>query len=92
MSVEDFMLPCPTKKLFGIDCFGCGFQRSLLMFLHGDFSGAWQLYPPLFTILPLLLVGVLHLFDKQRHYGKLLRVLAIINGTFIPLSYFFKHF
>ncbi|MBT6029840.1 MAG: DUF2752 domain-containing protein, partial [Crocinitomicaceae bacterium] len=26
---EDWMLPCLYKKVSGLDCPGCGFQRSL---------------------------------------------------------------
>lgn len=92
MSVEDFMIPCPTKRLFGIDCLGCGFQRALLMLFKGDFSAAWQLYPPLFPILPLAVVFFLYLTDKNHDYRKVLKLLGIINAIFIPASYIYRHF
>ncbi|MGS0524465.1 DUF2752 domain-containing protein [Zobellia nedashkovskayae] len=31
------MLPCLNKKLFGIDCPGCGLQRSIVLFFKGRF-------------------------------------------------------
>lgn len=92
MSAEDFMLPCPTKKFFGIDCFGCGMQRALLMLVKGDFAGAWHLYPPVFTIVVLMIFVLLNFIDKNRNYSKAVKWLGILNGIFIPVSYFYKHF
>lgn len=92
MSAEDFMLPCPTKKIFGIDCFGCGMQRALLMVGEGNFAGAWHLYPPVFTILMFLILVLLNFIDKNRDYSTSVKWLGIFNGIFIPLSYFYKHF
>lgn len=92
MSAEDFMLPCPTKKFFGIDCFGCGMQRAVLMVLKGDFQGAWHLYPPVFSILMFLIFVLLNFVDRRRNYSKAVMWLGIFNGIFIPVSYFYKHF
>ena len=35
-----FMPKCIFKSLTGFSCPGCGFQRSLHAFLHGDFASA----------------------------------------------------
>lgn len=92
MTSEDFLLPCPIKKTFGVDCLGCGFQRALLILFKGNFAEAWQLYPPVFSVSIFLIFLFLSLADKKRNYSKLLKILLVFNLIFIPLSYFFKHF
>jgi len=53
------MLPCAYKSLFGIDCPGCGFQRSFIALLQGNFTESFRLYPAtipvLITVLYLLI-------------------------------------
>ena len=66
--IEDYMLPCFTKKIFGFDCPGCGLQRSVAFLFQGDFTAAWEMYPALFTIIPLFGSEFLTLsFDQQQH-------------------------
>ena len=52
-SLEDYMLPCLNKQLLGVDCPGCGLQRSAHLLLHGEFVAAFQMYPAIYTIIPL---------------------------------------
>ncbi|WP_348425824.1 DUF2752 domain-containing protein, partial [Maribacter dokdonensis] len=35
LALGNFMLPCFTKQLLGVDCPGCGLQRSLLFLSKG---------------------------------------------------------
>ena len=44
-SFEDYMLPCLNKKLFGIECMGCGLQRSISLILHGELKEAFFYVP-----------------------------------------------
>jgi len=90
--MEDYMLPCMHKKFFGMDCLGCGIQRSFMMLLNGDLEGAFKMYPALFTmILFFLFVGV-QIFDKKRNYHKLIVSLGIITAVIMMVSYSIKHF
>ena len=50
-----FLLPCPFKHLTGIDCPGCGFQRSVLALLKGNWMESWHYYP---ATVPILLLVV----------------------------------
>ncbi len=52
------MMPCALKSIFGIDCPICGFQRSLLLLLHGNFVGSFKMYPPLIFTLGLIIYAV----------------------------------
>ncbi len=54
------MLPCFTKQITGIDCPGCGIQRSIFLLLNGDLWDSFLMYPALLPII--FLVGFL-IFD-----------------------------
>jgi len=36
------MLPCLSKQILGIDCLGCGFQRSIVLLFQGQFIDAFS--------------------------------------------------
>ncbi len=52
--LESHMLPCFYKKYFGVDCPGCGMQRSLVALLKGDLLESLHLFP---ALLPLMAMG-----------------------------------
>jgi hypothetical protein len=86
------MFPCLSKTLFGMECLGCGFQRSFLLLLQGDFSGAFKMYPAIFTTLLFIGILALNFIDSNRNYKKLIIGSAILNGIFMIMGYFFKHY
>lgn len=45
------MLPCPSKLLLGLECPGCGLQRSFLALMRGDVVESLKLYPALMPLL-----------------------------------------
>ncbi|WP_299178815.1 DUF2752 domain-containing protein [uncultured Chryseobacterium sp.] len=92
MKIEDFMLPCPSKKFLGIECFGCGTQRAILLVFEGKFSEAFQMFPAVYTLLLFLFTIGLSFIDKKRSYGKIIVFLAIVNSIIMVFSYFYKHF
>jgi len=88
--LQNFLIPCPFKKLTGIDCPGCGFQRSFLALLQGDIAKSFQLYP---ATIPLLLVTVYTLIDAHWPIDKknyLKKTLYIGTATIIIVSYGIK--
>jgi hypothetical protein len=86
------MLPCLSKMLFGVECLGCGFQRGFLLLLQGDFGGAFKMYPAIFTTLLFLGILGLNFIDKNRDYKKIIIGSAILNGVFMIVGYYFKHY
>ncbi|MBM6498154.1 DUF2752 domain-containing protein [Flavobacterium macrobrachii] len=88
--MEEYMLPCMNKKLFGIECFGCGTQRSLMLLVKGDFVGAFNMFPAIFTTLLFFIVLALHFIDKSRNYQKVIIGLAITNAVIMLVSYFYR--
>ncbi|WP_027379722.1 DUF2752 domain-containing protein [Chryseobacterium daeguense] len=91
MKIEDFMLTCPSKKFLGIDCFGCGTQRAIVMVFEGRFSEAFQMFPAVYTLLLFFGMVVLNFADRKRNYSNILVFLAIINALIMVISYFYKH-
>ncbi len=42
---------CWVRLALGIPCPACGITRAFLLFLRGDFAGAWQMHAMLFPVL-----------------------------------------
>lgn len=88
--IEDFMLPCLNKKLFGIDCPGCGLQRSIVLFLKGDFGAAFDMYPAIFTLIPLVLFSIASQFIRFRFDTYIKVTLGVTSGSIILVNYILK--
>ncbi|MFI5139848.1 MAG: DUF2752 domain-containing protein [Sphingobacteriales bacterium] len=89
--LQNHLIPCPFKYLTGIDCPGCGFQRSVLALFQGDLHKSFTLYPP---TIPLLLFFTYGLADKylklDNSKNTLKKTLFVINGTIVLVSYSIK--
>ena len=90
MDIEKYMIPCVNKKLFGVECLGCGTQRALLLLLRGEFNAAFHMFPAIFTTILFFGVLGLHFIDKSRNYHKIIVSLAIINAVIMIVSYIYK--
>jgi len=88
--LQNHLIPCPFKKLTGIDCPGCGFQRSVMALFKGDLTGSLHFYPAaipiILTTLFVFLSYRLHIDNK--HIVK--KTLYIITGSVIIVSYTVK--
>lgn len=89
---EEYMLPCLNKKLLGIDCMGCGMQRSLSLILQGEFTAAFHMYPAIYTLIALFGVVVINYFINFKHAYKIIITLAITNAIIIIGSFILKTF
>lgn len=90
--MEEYMLPCMTKKILGVECLGCGIQRALALLLHGDLAGAFYMYP---AIYPLILLGgviVTNLFFPLKQMTKIVWIVGIVIGIMMIGNYVWKHF
>ncbi len=90
--LQNFMLPCLSKTLFGIECLGCGFQRSLLLLFQSQFKAAFEMYPAIFTSLIFIASLLLNAVHKKGNYSKAIVILAIINASIMIAGYYYKHF
>jgi|TARA_R100000541_G_scaffold58926_2_gene71103 hypothetical protein len=88
--LEDFMLPCLNKQLFGIDCLGCGIQRATALLFKGEFIAAFKIYPAIYSLLLLAGFLLLNLFVKFRLANRIKIFLIALNILIIVISYALK--
>lgn len=89
---EKYMLPCFSKMIFGIDCPGCGLQRSIVLLFEGQVTNAFKMYPAVGTTLVFFMFVGLHFIDKKRSYHQLMIIFAVINAFIMIFAYFYKIF
>ncbi|NND78780.1 MAG: DUF2752 domain-containing protein [Maribacter sp.] len=88
--MEDFMLPCLNKKFFGIECPGCGAQRSLSLLFQGEIAEAFQMFPATFTIIPLLGFLLVDNFFNIKYANKIIITLMVSSVMLILGNYILK--
>lgn len=88
--LETHLLQCPTKKLIGIDCLGCGFQRSFLLLVKGDLIESFLIYPALIPLLLMFGYLIAHLLLKFKKGAKTLQYFYILNSILIITNYIIK--
>ena len=89
-SLEDFMLPCLNKQIFGVDCLGCGLQRAVSLVFQGQFTAAFKMYPAIYTLLLLGIFIIFNLYFKFKHAYKLKMGLIFLNVLIVIVSYLIK--
>ena len=88
--MEEYMIPCMNKSIFGIDCMGCGMQRSILLLFNGEFIEAFKMFPALYTTIIFFVIVMLHFLDKSRNYLKLIIASALFNSVVLLIAYAYK--
>jgi hypothetical protein len=81
---------CPAKALTGMDCPGCGLQRSFVALLRGDLEGAWELYPPLLPLLALLVLLPFAIRGRWRYRFHALATAGAATFLFVAVNFAFK--
>jgi hypothetical protein len=81
---------CFYHKYFGVDCPGCGMQRSFIELLKGNFYESFIDYPALLPLLGMFIFLLLHLKFKFSNGAKILIYWFIINVLIIVISYVVK--
>ncbi|MDO5971835.1 DUF2752 domain-containing protein [Flavivirga aquimarina] len=89
-TVDDYMLPCLNKKLLGIECMGCGLQRSIVLIFKGQFADAFYMYPAVYSLIILFVCIGINIFFKFKHSNRIIGALAIITIAIIIISYIIK--
>ncbi|TFG77698.1 MAG: DUF2752 domain-containing protein [Flavobacteriales bacterium] len=86
------MLPCFSKRIFGVECPGCGIQRAMVFLIHGDFTAAFHMYPAIYTLIPLLFFLLAdHLFKIK--YSNIITIALMGSSVVLILgNYLLKFF
>jgi hypothetical protein len=90
LNLEDYMLPCFSKTMFGFQCLGCGLQRSFSLLIHGDFLSAFKMYPAIFSLLALFIFILINFKIKFKQSQKIISSLAYLNLSIMIVNYLIK--
>ncbi|WP_350290852.1 DUF2752 domain-containing protein [uncultured Croceitalea sp.] len=90
LAAKDYMLPCLNKQLFGIDCPGCGLQRSVLLLFEGEFVAAFQMYPAIFTLIPLFGIIIINRLFSLKYGSQFIIGLSISSVALILINFILK--
>lgn len=90
LMIEDYMLPCMNKKLFGFDCPGCGLQRSVVHLAKGEFVTAFEMYPAVYGLVSLILFVIAGQFITFRYETQIKIFIGVLTGVTIIVSYILK--
>jgi hypothetical protein len=88
--IEEHLLPCPSKYFFGIDCPGCGMQRSFLELIRGNFAESFFLYPALLPILVTFVLLGIHLKYKINRGPQFILSSFVFSVSIIVVSFVIK--
>lgn len=84
------MLTCELKKLTGIDCPGCGIQRSFYKLLEGDIIESVKLFPALLPLFFLITYTLIHSKLMFKNGPKIILSLFIISTLLIVFNFTYK--
>ncbi|MHA7059371.1 DUF2752 domain-containing protein [Aquimarina sp. M1] len=90
--LENNLLVCPTKNLIGIECFGCGLQRSFIFLLKGNFLNSIKMYPALIPMIIMFTYLVSHLYFNFKNGAAILKYFYLLNIILIVVNYIIKQF
>ena len=84
------MLACPYKQGMGIECPGCGLQRSVIELIKGNVADSIMIYPPLLPMLVMFAFLGLHIAFKFKHGALVLKGMFIGVWVAIIVNYIIK--
>jgi len=87
--LEENLLSCSWKKM-GVECTGCGMQRSIIYILKGEFVEAFYMYPAIYTLIIMFVFLGFHLKFSFKNGSKILLSLFILNLIIIISNFIFK--
>jgi len=76
------MVECSWKSHFGVECMGCGFQRSFVLLMEGNFWESIQLFPATIPIILVFIYTGAHLIFKYKNGA---RNIVILFSTSVGL-------
>ncbi|MFD0939737.1 DUF2752 domain-containing protein [Pedobacter boryungensis] len=90
--LQNHLLSCPFKQTLGIDCPGCGIQRSILELFQGNLIASFKLYPATIPIITLFIYTIFHLKFDFKNGAIFIKMLYIGITLIIVINYIYKIF
>lgn len=88
--MEEFLLPCLNKEIFGLECYGCGGQRAVLLIFNGKFLEAFLLFPAIYPLLILLIFVLFNLFFKFKNDYSIKIGLILFVAAVLLINYLYR--
>jgi hypothetical protein len=88
--LESHVGTCAFREHTGIDCPGCGLQRSIIALLKGDVIESILLFPALLPLVTMFAFLGIHLVLRIKHGAFILKILYISNAFLILGNFIIK--
>lgn len=86
------MITCSWKETFGIECFFCGFQRSIYALLEGDLLQSFIYFPALLPFIFTISFATFHILKHVKNGHKVILTSFIITVTLMLTNFAVKLF
>lgn len=84
------LLTCPFKANFGVDCPGCGLQRSVLALLKGNLIESFKFYPATIPLIILIIFTTIHLKMDFKFGAQFIKLMFTGIAVIILINYIYK--
>ena len=88
---ENHMLPCQYKQIFGISCPMCGFQRSFIELLKGNFYESFTIYPAMLPIIITVVVTIVFYIYNRQKLKKVVQVMLLFDLSIMVFTCFLNN-
>lgn len=88
--LSENLITCPFKACTGMDCPGCGLQRSVIKLLEGDISGSLEMHPAGILYIAVIIFTALHLKFQFKNGSTIITWTFIITVTITLINYIYK--
>ncbi|WP_367268569.1 DUF2752 domain-containing protein [uncultured Pedobacter sp.] len=86
----EHLFSCPFKAHFGIDCPGCGLQRSVLALFRGDLAASLKFYPATIPLIFVVMFTLIHLKLDFKYGAQLIKIIFAGVAVIILINYIYK--
>lgn len=86
------MLTCHWKETFGVECMGCGFQRSFIALLEGDIMSSISLFPATIPLIFTFIYTIAHLLFKYDKGARNIIILFSFSALLMLGNFVYKLF
>ena len=90
--LQNHLLACPMKQTFGIDCPGCGLQRSVIALMQGNLIESFRLYPATIPFLFVIFFSIIHLKFDFKSGAQIIKIVVAGIAVIILINYIYKIF
>lgn len=88
--LDKYSMSCFYKNQLGVECPGCGMQRSMAELLRGNLAESLLLFPALIPIVFMITFLILHLIFNYRNGAAILKYSFIFTASVIVVHYVSK--